>query len=130
LNNNELLVSTYLDNPSGRILRFLKEQARKNISELAYKKADIIDKEIKSIQIRDTKSRWGSCGQNKRLSFSWRLILSPPESLDYVVAHEVAHLVHMNHTRKFWTLCEELSYDYINGKSWMREHGNSLMRFG
>ncbi len=78
------------------------------------------------IRIGDMKTRWGSCHPDGRLSFSWRLILAPPEARDYVVAHEVAHLVHHNHSAKFWALCEELSNDYKQGKKWMKDHGKTL----
>lgn len=125
-----LIVNTNKEDPTGRIIRFLKETAREEITRLALKKARKINKRINSLQVRDTKSRWGSCGPGGRLSFSWRLIFAPYEALDYVVAHEVAHLVHLNHSPRFWALCTELSADYSTGKSWMREHGHTLMRFG
>lgn len=130
LRDDELLVSTYLENPAGRITRYLKGLAREALTGLAHEKAVQIKKTIKSIQIRDTKSRWGSCGHDGRLSFSWRLILAPPDSMDYVAAHEVAHTVRMNHTPEFWALCEELSVDFSAGKGWMRGNGHSLMRYG
>ncbi len=78
------------------------------------------------IRIGDMKTRWGSCHPDGRISFSWRLILAPDYARDYVVAHEVAHLVHHNHSVKFWALCEELSTDYKQGKAWMRDHGKTL----
>lgn len=113
-----------------RVRRFLKEEARATLSALAYEKAAEIGKPIKDIQVRDTKSRWGSCGPDGKLSFSWRLVFAPWESLDYVVAHEVAHLTHMNHSPDFWALCTELSTDYTTGKKWMRDNGNNLLRYG
>jgi predicted metal-dependent hydrolase len=129
LKNNKLIVSTNKEDPSGRILRFLKECAKEEIKEMAEKKAKKINRKIKGLQVRDTKSRWGSCGPDGKLSFSWRLIFAPYYALDYVVAHEVAHLVHMNHSPKFWELCTRLSTDYSTGKNWMKEHGHTLMRY-
>ncbi len=130
LKYNEIVVFTNKEDPSGRILRFLKELARETIADLAREKAALIGKRIRSIHIRDTKSRWGSCAADGSLSFSWRLIHAPYESLDYVVAHEVAHLRHMNHAPRFWALCEDLSQYYDYGKDWMRANSQTLMRFG
>jgi hypothetical protein len=79
--------------------------------------------------VREKKSRWGSCSSDDHLSYSWRLIFAPPAALDYVVAHEVAHLVHMNHSKAFWNLCRSLSHDFVNGQYWMKNHGHELMRY-
>lgn len=129
LNNNELLVFTNKDDPDLRIKRFLKKEMRNHVNALANEKANIIGKTINKIQIRDTKSRWGSCSVSGGLSFSWRLILAPYEALDYVVAHEVAHLEHLNHSKSFWKLCEKLSTNYNDGKIWMRKNGHELMQY-
>lgn len=130
LNHNDIIVSTNQDDPASRITRFLKKEAKETLEGLAREKAASINKPISAVTIRDTKSRWGSCGPDGRISFSWRLILAPWESMDYVVAHEVAHLVHMNHGKEFWALCAELSADYTKGKSWMRRNGHELVRYG
>lgn len=128
--HNELYVFTNKNEPESRIQSFLKEEAKKAIKDLANEKAEKIGKPISAISIRDTKSRWGSCSSDGRLSFSWRLIFAPFESLDYVVAHEVAHLIHMNHNPDFWALCKKLSTDYSTGKSWIKQNGESLMCYG
>lgn len=130
LTRHKILVVTNKEDPSARIARFLREKAREKIEALAHEKAALIGKNIKTVQIRDTKTRWGSCATGGHLSFSWRLIFAPYAALDYVVAHEVAHLMHMNHGPKFWALCEELSLHYEAGKSWMSDHGHTLMRYG
>ena len=93
-------------------------------------KAERIGKRVRSVQVRDTKSRWGSCAQDGSLSFCWRLIFAPTVAFDYVVAHEVAHLSHMNHGKRFWSLCEKLSANYTAGKRWMQVHGHTLMCYG
>ncbi len=123
-------VYTNKDDPSNRIARFLKEHAKQGLTKLAKEKAFASGKIIKSIQLRDTKSRWGSCSNDGRINFSWRLIFAPYEAMDYVVAHEVAHLTYMNHSKSFWKLCEDLSCDYMYGKTWMQKNGNILMRYG
>lgn len=123
-------VTTNLDDPSIRITHHLKNLAKKGLAEMASEKADEIGEKISSISVRDTKSRWGSCSHDKSITFSWRLIFAPYAAIDYVVAHEVAHLVHMDHSKDFWTLCRSLSHDFVEGKYWMRNHGNELMRYG
>lgn len=130
LQKHSLDVSTNKNDPSQRIERFLKKFAKDEITRRAHDKAALIDKTPKSVSVRDTKSRWGSCGADGDLSFSWRLIFAPLESLDYVVAHEVAHMIHLNHGKAFWSLCRELSDNYLDGEYWMRNHGQELMRFG
>ncbi|NCC22009.1 MAG: M48 family peptidase [Alphaproteobacteria bacterium] len=130
LTEQSLSVSTYLEDPSCRIERYLKGLARERLSPLATSKAARIGQKIGRISVRDTKSRWGSCSADGDLSFSWRLILAPPAAMDYVVAHEVAHLVHMNHSKAFWNLCRELCDDYLEGFTWMRASAHELMRYG
>ena len=130
LKDKELIVTTNLDDPSSRIERYLKKLAKQTISDLVHEKAKRIGKRVRSVSVKDTKSRWGSCSSNGNISFSWRLIFAPYESLDYVVAHEVAHLRHMNHSTAFWNQCRELSDDFLEGEFWMRENGHELMRYG
>ena len=125
-----LLVFTNKADPGPRILRFLKTQAKERLSEMSYEKARAIRKRIKSIYVRDTKSRWGSCSEDGALSYSWRLIFAPQAAMDYVVAHEIAHLKHMDHSDNFWDLCTQLSDDFAEGHYWMRHHGHELMRYG
>lgn len=129
LTDDALLVVTNQDDPALRIERFLKRLARDEITRIAHEKVAMTSKTINSITIRDTTTRWGSCSQDGNLSFSWRLILAPPESLDYVVAHEVAHLVHLHHKRTFWALCEKLSADFKGGHGWMKAHAHTLMKY-
>lgn len=125
-----LMVKTYQDDPTNRITTHLRKLARNGLADIASEKADIIGKTISSVRVRDTKSRWGSCAQDGSLSFSWRLIFAPYDAIDYVVAHEVAHLVHMDHSKDFWALCRDLSCNFVEGKYWMQNHGNELMRYG
>ena len=79
-----------------------------------------------SITIRDQKTRWGSCSGRGTLSFNWRLILAPPEILDYVVVHELCHLTHMNHSKEFWELVESVIPDYKTKRKWLKENGHTL----
>ncbi len=82
------------------------------------------------VMVRDTKSRWGSCSTKKNLSFSWRLIMAPPDILHYVVAHEMAHLVEMNHSADFWKIVDQLDPDWRKSRRWLKSEGNELMLIG
>ena len=128
--NNELLVSTNKENPTPRIKRFIINLAKERLSALAHEKAEIAGKSIQKIDVKDTSSRWGSCSQDKKLCFSWRLIFAPYDAFDYVVAHEVAHLTHMDHSATFWNHCSDLCKDYSKGKTWMKRHSGELVRYG
>lgn len=78
------------------------------------------------ITIRDPKTRWGSCSSNGTLSFSFRLMLAPPRVLDYVVVHELCHLTHMNHSKEFWNMVENILPDYKEHRKWLKENGHTL----
>lgn len=79
-----------------------------------------------SITVRDQRSRWGSCSSRGTLSFNYRLLFAPPKVLDYVVVHELCHLTHMNHSKDFWNLVEQIMPDYRIYKQWLRDHGHEL----
>ncbi|MCD6073245.1 MAG: hypothetical protein K0Q70_128, partial [Rhodospirillales bacterium] len=79
---------------------------------------------------RDTRSRWGSCTPDGKLSFCWRLILTPEWVLDYVVAHEVAHLAHLNHGPKFWATVKSLDVKPEQARAWLDVHAERLQRIG
>ena len=115
---------------SARVKRWLKKYAKDILEDLSKEKAQLINKQVQSVSVRDTKSRWGSCSSDGSLSYSWRLIFAPPEAIDYVVGHEVAHLVHLDHSKDFWKLCRELSENFVDGQYWMRNHGQELMKYG
>ena len=83
----------------------------------------------RAISLRDTRSRWGSCNHSGRLMFSWRLAMAPPDILDYVAAHEVAHRRHMDHSAAFWATVERIHGAYAGPRAWLRENGASLHRY-
>ncbi|MCK6418655.1 MAG: M48 family metallopeptidase, partial [Alphaproteobacteria bacterium] len=130
LKHNKLVVFTNKRNPDLRIRRFLRDLAAQELGKIVNEKAARIDREVIKLEIRDTKSRWGSCSEDSRMTLCWRLIFAPFEAYDYVIGHEVAHLVHMDHSKEFWALCRALSEDFIEGQYWMRNHGHELMRYG
>ena len=127
----EIHVAGYEEHLPRRVHEWLKSEAKREIETRARDKAAAIGKKIAKISIRDTKSRWGSCTDEGELAFSWRLIFAPKYVLDYVIAHEVAHLKEMNHGPRFWKLCRELSPRSINiAREWLEEHGTGLYRYG
>ncbi len=129
LKNNKLTVLTNKIDPTSRIKRFIINLAKDKLTVLSHEKAAQIDKKIISVDVKDTSSRWGSCSQDGKLSYSWRLIFAPEYAFDYVVAHEVAHLIHMDHSPDFWMECKDLSAHYSKGKSWMKRHSDQLIRY-
>ncbi len=112
-----------------RVNDFLRREAMKDIEAAVLRHAKKIGVQPKRVAVRDTVSRWGSCSSAGRLSFSWRLILAPPYVLDYLAAHEVAHLVHLNHSPKFWALVSRVSPDMKRAEAWLKTHGAGLHRF-
>ncbi|MEQ8355604.1 MAG: SprT family zinc-dependent metalloprotease [Kiloniellaceae bacterium] len=113
-----------------RVGDFLKREARTEISTRARAKAAVIEERVGRISLRDTRSRWGSCSSSGDLNFSWRLILAPEPVLDYVVAHEVAHLAELNHSRRFWKLADRLTGDMAAAKTWLSRNSAELWRYG
>jgi predicted metal-dependent hydrolase len=113
-----------------RIGDFLKREARRDLEAASRRYAKELGVTIKRISVRDQSSRWGSCSNSGVLSFSWRLILAPPYVLNYLAAHEVAHLVELNHSPRFWRLLKRLNPDCERAKAWLDTHGADLHRYG
>lgn len=109
-----------------RVQDFLKALARREITAQAWAQAARLGKKIRRIGLRDTTSHWGSCNAAAHLSFSWRLVLAPREVLEYVVCHEVAHLVHLNHSPAFWKTVEALCPGHAEARRWLKTHGARL----
>jgi len=126
----EIHVAGHEEHVSRRVQDWLKVEAKREIEARAYAKAEAVGKKIKKITIRDTKSRWGSCTSEGELAFSWRLIFAPKHVIDYVIAHEVAHLREMNHGPKFWKLCGEICRNMDSARVWLENHGTDLYRYG
>ena len=112
-----------------RLERFLKELARDRLAAASDHYSARLGRSYARISIRDTRSRWGSCSAQGGLMYSWRLILAPPPILQYVAAHEVAHLAEMNHSQAFWDLVEEIHGPYQEQRQWLRDEGASLHRY-
>ncbi|MEM1376708.1 MAG: SprT family zinc-dependent metalloprotease [Pseudomonadota bacterium] len=109
-----------------RVADFLKAEAKHDIDALVAHHAGKVGRRVKSVRYRDTTSRWGSCSSDANLSFSWRIMMAPPSVINYLVAHECAHLREMNHGPNFWALCEELCPDTKRCKQWLKRNGGKL----
>lgn len=126
----ELHVSGAEEHLARRLTDFLKAEARRTIAPRAKDHAETLHRRVRRLSVRDTATRWGSCSSRGDLSFSWRLILAPEEVLDYVIAHEAAHLVEMNHSERFWAQVERLMPDYRRPRAWLKRHGARLHAYG
>ncbi|WP_019906876.1 SprT family zinc-dependent metalloprotease [Methylobacterium sp. 77] len=113
-----------------RVQDFLEREVRKDLATSVATYTAKLGQGPKRITIRDTRSRWGSCTARGELNFSWRLILAPPLVLDYLVAHEMAHLREMNHSSRFWSLLESLCPNVEDAERWLKRNGASLHRYG
>jgi hypothetical protein len=125
-----LLVSGRLEHASRRFKDWLLEQARADLDACVTRHGKTLGVKARSISLRDQTSRWGSCTAGGFLSFSWRLILAPAHVLDYVAAHEVAHLLEMNHGPRFWKHVARCMPRLEEAKRWLRSHGADLHRYG
>jgi predicted metal-dependent hydrolase len=113
-----------------RLTDFFRAEARRSLVELVTAKALAAGVAPRRVTVKDTRSRWGSCAANRNLAFSWRLVMAPSYVQDYVAAHEVAHLRHMNHGPRFWALVSQLTAHTEAAMTWLRVHGPKLLRVG
>mgnify|MGYP003671772901 FL=1 len=125
----EILVPGPEESTGKRLAAHLREVARDRLAGACDDYAALLGKPYARITLRDTRSRWGSCTSDGGLMFSWRLIMTPPEVLDYVAAHEVAHLAQMNHSPAFWAEVTRIYGDYQAPRQWLRDHGGGLHRY-
>jgi predicted metal-dependent hydrolase len=111
-----------------RVAAWLKVLARDRLAAASTRYAGLVGRQYATLAIRDTRSRWGSCSPDGRLMYSWRLIMAPPAVLDYVAAHEVAHLVELNHSAAYWRVVTTICPDWKLHRAWLRTHGSTLHR--
>ncbi len=130
LDGGELHVSGAAEFVARRVRDWLKREARRELTGKAHALASATGRKVKAVRVRDTRTRWGSAAADGTLAFSWRLVLAPPHVLDYVVAHEVAHLTHMNHSAAFWALVERLHPGHEAPRAWLAANGAKLLRHG
>lgn len=129
LTDGALLVPGAENRVPARVLGFLKTRARDRLAAASDHYAGLLGRPYSGISVRDTRSRWGSCSSAGRLMYSWRLIMAPSPVLDYVAAHEVAHLAQMNHSPAFWAEVTRIHGAYADPRAWLRREGNDLHRY-
>jgi len=130
LEDGEIRVAGDADFLPRRVADFLRAEARRRLSALVQDKAAASGLRPSRVTVKDTRTRWGSCATSRALAFSWRLVMAPRFVQDYVVAHEVAHLQHMNHGPRFWALVDTLTPHTRPAMRWLRDEGPRLMRVG
>ncbi len=113
-----------------RVGNWLRREARRDLESAVTRHAERIGRAPRAMRIGDPKSRWGSCSADGVLTFSWRLVLAPPFVLDYLAAHEVAHLREMNHGRRFWNLVDLLFPRHLEAREWLNREGTALAAIG
>lgn len=109
-----------------RVAAFLKLRARDRLAAASDHYAAQIGRRVERMTLRDTRSRWGSCAADGSLMYSWRLIMAPPSVLNYVAAHEVAHMVEINHSDRFWAVVARLFPGWQAERAWLKRHGGAL----
>lgn len=115
------------DHMRRRLIDWLKSEARADLKIACARHAGNLGVKIAGITLRDQSTRWGSCSSSGSLNFNWRLVLAPPDVLDYVAAHEVAHILEMNHRPVFWRTVARTYPDYERPKAWLKANGAALM---
>ena len=129
LENNQICIPKNISNIGKEIQTFLIEYCKSVMIPIISKKSNLIRQKIKKISFKDTKSRWGSCSSTGSIMLNWRLIMVPPSVYNYVIIHELAHLVHMNHGPLFWKLVKELSPNYSKDKEWLKKNSQEIRRY-
>jgi len=125
-----LCVAGEIPHINRRVSDYLRREALRDLETASRRAAEQLGVAIRRISVRDQSSRWGSCSTTGLLSYSWRLILAPPFVLDYLAVHEVAHLIEMNHSPRFWRLVNGVCPDSSRAKQWLDIHGTDLHRYG
>lgn len=124
-----ILVPGPAEQASARLAGHIKSLARDRLAAASDHYADCLGRRYSKLTLRDTRSRWGSCSSDGGLMYSWRLVMAPPEVLTYVAAHEVAHLVEMNHSSAFWRVVTDLYGPWQAQRDWLKIHGAGLHRY-
>ena len=124
-----LYVSGESDFTHRRVKDFIKKEALNKFYTLSLKMAEKINCSVNDVVIKDTKSRWGSCSSLHNINYNWRLALAPKFVIDYIVAHEVSHLAHQDHSSEFWSCVASLCPKYKEGQNWLKQHGKELYVF-
>ena len=127
--DDQIFVPQNKPNIGAQVKGVLKSLARDHLVKASDHYAQRLGHSYQSLRLRDTRSRWGSCSSDGHLMYSWRLVMAPRDVLNYVAAHEVAHLVEMNHSKSFWAVVQDIYGDYGQPRDWLRTSGNQLHRY-
>ncbi len=112
----------YLNKARAKMTEWYKQKAREEITKRAIILSRVTGWNFKSISITSAKTRWGSCGAKGSVNFTWKLIMAPLDVIDYVVVHELAHMVERNHSTRFWSRVEAILPDYKIRQKWLRDN--------
>ena len=126
LEGDKLLVSGGAEFLHRRVKDYIKKEAQKIFYAESQRLAERIGKKIIGVSIKDTKSRWGSCSSLNHINYNWRIALAPNYVIAYLLAHEVAHLAHQDHSKNFWDCVNFLNPNWKTGHDWLKKHGKSL----
>lgn len=126
----QLCVAGEPEHVARRVKDFLMREAKRDLEAAVLRHAAKTGVSPRKITLRDTTSRWGSCSSTGSLNFSWRLVMAPSFVLDYLAAHEAAHLLYMNHSPAFWRVVGKLTHDVDRSEAWLKANGAGLLRFG
>lgn len=122
-----LLDSIWKESHTEQLNRFLKRTARTYIEPRTSQISQIMSISYQNLRLKEQKSRWGSCSSDGNLNFNWRLVHCPPEVIDYVIVHELAHRKHMDHSIRFWNLVAQYTPDHRQHRGWLKRHGRFLV---
>jgi predicted metal-dependent hydrolase len=129
IEGDALLVPGNPDRAGVRVATYLRVLARDRLAQATDHYAAAVGRRVTRITLRDTRSRWGSCTADGSLMYSWRLIMAPPRVLDYVAAHEVAHLIQMNHSAAYWAVVEQIFPGWQTERAWLKRQGGALQAY-
>ena len=127
--DDQILVPQHRSSIGAQVKGVLKSLARDHLAQASDHYAQRLGHSYQGLRLRDTRSRWGSCSSDGHLMYSWRLVMAPRDVLNYVAAHEVAHLVEMNHSKSFWAVVHDIYGNYEQPRDWLRTSGNQLHRY-
>ena len=109
-----------------QILKLLKDFSFRILQKKTFEFSQIMNVRYNSVKIKNYKSRWGSCSSKGDISFNWKIIFAPENIIEYLVVHELSHLIHFNHSKLFWNKVEEFQYNYKENRKWLKENGYKL----
>ena len=129
IENDTLYVSGDILFLHRRVKDYIKKEAKKEFLRISQEFAKKINCKIESVSIKDTKSRWGSCSSLNNINYNWRIALAPASVINYLIAHEVSHLKHLDHSYMFWKCVKELYPEASAGKNWLKTNGSKLFLY-